>query len=77
MRQYIFSSLTHLVGVANYALYLKILIVRFVGNQCIYLKESYVNSGNAVLSITRRNTKLERTPVTPVILVIRLSSKSW
>ena len=34
-------------------------------------------SGSAVLSITRRNTKLECTPVTPGMRVMRLSSSSW
>lgn len=34
------------------------------------------SSGKALLSITRRSTKLECTPVTPSMRVIRLSSSS-
>lgn len=33
--------------------------------------------GSAALSTTRRNTKLECTPVTPLMRVIRFSSNSW
>ncbi len=36
----------------------------------------YIGNGNAVLLIILRNTKLDRTPVTPMILVMRFSSKS-
>ena len=45
--------------------------------QIVHTRAQAPGSGSAVLSITRRSTKLECTPVTPGMRVMRSSSSAW